>query len=425
MTLFFCLRHFDELNHQSAVSCVGDRSYIIGFMDKYTKLIQRNLFLARVDAFLLSLLFFIPIWYVFETQFASPATLGWIYAIGHLFTVFLELPTGVLADLLGRKWTIFFGLLINALSWMLISQVKNVGWLWSGYIINAVGVALVSGADVALTFDSLKELGKEKGYAKFSSKNSLIFRIGMVMATFSGGFLFGVNQRLPYFLVGVCNLIVGLLTLFKTEPRIDTEKFSFVSYIKQTKRGFKELTKNTFIKDFSVYYVLVGGVTWYCIYYLNQVFATDIGFSVIQRSWIFSGIFLIGAGVQLFLTHSKFLTRKFVYLMFPILVVVGLTPGYWLGKNSSIIFLFLIQFTGMMRFSVLNQYANLEFESKYRATAISALNMLVSLVFSALSILGGKIINFYGPGLVMTLLGILSLVFLTPITKALISKNER
>jgi len=104
-------------------------------MNNYLKKMRLNITLTYINSFLLSLIFFIPVWYAFETQYASPATLGLIYAISHLLTVVLELPTGALADLIGRKKTIFLGLFLYGLSWIYISQSKDVSWLWIGYVI--------------------------------------------------------------------------------------------------------------------------------------------------------------------------------------------------------------------------------------------------------------------------------------------------
>ncbi len=369
-------------------------------------------------------MFFLPIWYAFETQYASPALIGTIYAVAHLITVVLELPTGALADLLGRKKTVFLGLLFIGLSWIYISQAKNAMWLWVGYSINGVGNALVSGADVALIFDSLKELGKDKEYAQYMSKAGFIFRGGMVVSTFLGGYFYILHQRLPYFLVGIGAVIAALLTIFNTEPKIDTEKLTLKSYIKQTKLGLRELTKNSYIRDFSIYYLFVGGISWYFIYFLGQSFATEIGFTTRERTWIFSGIYLSMAVLSYLAIRSKLLTRSRVYLMFPTIMILGLLPGFWMGKLLSVLCTFLVLFVGSNRFSILDQYANEEFESQYRATAVSALNMGVSIVFAVISIAAGKIINLYGPGLVMTLLGLLTIITTLPAAKVLLTKHN-
>jgi len=100
------------------------------------------------------------------------------------------------------------------------------------------------------------------------SKNELVYRIGITLAGFTGGYIFIVNQRLPYVLVGVATIIAAIITWFEIEPHIDSEKFTLKNYIKQTRIGFQELWKTTYIRDFSFYYISVGGITWYYLFFL-------------------------------------------------------------------------------------------------------------------------------------------------------------
>ncbi len=395
-------------------------------MNEYLQKMELNIKIAHVRAFFLSLFFFMPIWYIFETQFVSPDQLSLIYAVTHLVIIFLELPTGAFADLVGRKKSVAIGLFLNGLAWIYISQSKDSGWLWRGYFLTAIGDALVSGADVALNFDSLKELKREKEFARFSSKQSIIFRAGMIMATLAGGYIYEMNKPLPYILVGISTVIGSLLTLFFcTEPKIDTERFNLKSYIKQIKVGVKQLTKNEYMKDFSIYYIFLGGITWYFVYFLNQVFATEIGFTIQERSWLFSSIFLIIAFLLYGATHYTSMKRGKVYIALPALMIIGFLPGYWADKSLAIVSIFLVQFASMARFSILGQYSNQEFESKYRATAISALNMAVSVVFAIIAVIGGKIVTNYGSGMMMTLLGILSFLIMLPVTNTIFKSQSR
>lgn len=386
---------------------------------------ERNLKVAPIRAFFSSLIFIVSIWYSFETQFATPEQLSFMYAVLHLLIVFLELPSGALADLMGRRKAVSLGLFINAFSFIIIGLSKNINWLWAGYLIGASGEALVSGAIDALNFDSLKELGRENTFSQFSSYMGVIFRSGMIIATLSGGYLYSIYKGLPYIAMGISTIIASLLTLLFTEPKIDSEKFSLKSYIQQIKTGAKELNKNEYMKDFSLYYILVGGITWYVIYFLGTAFATEIGFTVVERSWLFASIFFFSSIILYKLTHLGIMDRDRAYLMFPILMILGFLPGFWANKIIAVFCLSLVQFASMARFSILNQYSNLEIDSKYRATAISAMNMIVSIVFSVIAIIGGKIITIYGSGMIMTLLGVLSLVTVLPTAQVLIKKKLR
>jgi uncharacterized protein involved in response to NO len=102
-------------------------------------------------------------------------------------------------------------------------------------------------------------------------------------------------------------------------------------------------------------------------------------------------------------------------------------PAFWVNRVIAVVILFLNHLAGTLRFSMLNQYANKEFESKYRATAISALNMAVSLVFAIISITGGRVISYFQPNgakILMTGLGVLTLIIAIPTTRVLLVNHN-
>ena len=124
----------------------------------YISQLKRNLILFRVLSLLQSLMFFIPIWYLWETQFASLELIGILCGVQNLLIMFLELPTGALADLVGRKNTLILGMLISAVNFMFLAFYTNVSQLAIIYLIQAISAALISGADVAIQYDTMKEL---------------------------------------------------------------------------------------------------------------------------------------------------------------------------------------------------------------------------------------------------------------------------
>jgi len=209
------------------------------------------------------------------------------------------------------------------------------------------------------------------------------------------------------------------------EPRIDTEKFTLKSYVRQTRDGFKELLKSSYMKKLTVYYTVVGGITWTCLYYFNQPFAKDLGFSEIGLSWLFGTLYLISSLLILVLTEKEeLLTRNRVYLGFPIIMSLALLPGIFATKITGPLLLLGIMFAGSSRFAILDKYANKEFLSKYRATAVSSLNMLVSLFYIVVVGISGKIQDLYNTKLIFTLLGILTLFLVWPSSLSLVREYK-
>ncbi|KKR02990.1 MAG: putative membrane protein [Microgenomates group bacterium GW2011_GWC1_39_12] len=390
----------------------------------YQQLLRRNINLMRVKIFFTSLLFFLPIWYAFEGLFAPAATLAVIYAVTHLISVFLELPTGALADLLGRKYIVFLGLLIGGGSYIFISQSQSVSWLWIGAVFAQIGSTFVSGADTALFYDTLKELKKESQFSLLANQNELVYRIGLTIAAFTGGYIFLYYYRLPYALVGIAMIMAGIVTLFMVEPHIDSEKFTITNYIQQTKLGFGELFKTPYIRDFSLYYISISGITWYYLYFLLNVFTTDVGFNAIERGWIAAVNSIIVAIVGIVIAKYKLFSRATAYLFFPICLLLGFLFAPILPKIATTISIFLIYIASIYRWTILDQYTNMEFESKYRATAISALGMATSLIYFLLTFSLNPILSIFGSGWVMFSLGVLTLLTTVPTTIVLLKKHR-
>jgi len=387
--------------------------------------LNRNILISRLQSFFVSLLFFMPIWYAFERQFASPSTLAAIYAITYLVSVILELPTGALADIFGRKRMVLIGYFIQGASWIFISQSQNMWWLWIGYSIFQIGGTLVSGANTALLYDTMKELKKEQLFSSVQGKNELFYRVGITLAAFAGGYIFLFNKGLPYILVGIATILAGIATWFMVEPHIDSEKFTLKNYIKQTKIGFQELWKTPYTRDLSIYYISVGGITWYYLFFLLIVFMTDVGFTPVERGWISAVNSILVGVIAVIVTRYKLLSRKAAYVYFPVVMCIGFFLAPLLTNWSATISLFLVYLVSITRFAFLDQYTNEEFDSKYRATAISSLNMAISIVYFLLSFLMNPILTRWGSGWVMFALGILTCLTTVPSVIILLEKHSR
>ncbi|MEA3355207.1 MAG: MFS transporter [Patescibacteria group bacterium] len=392
----------------------------------YKQRLKTNIKLLYFSSFFKSLIFVVPIWVAFERRFLSFSQMAILQSILTAITIILELPTGALADLIGRKKTMIIGWLLRSISCFYMAFSSNFFMFLIADIGFGIADALVSGADIALIFDTFKELNREDDFIKFKARASLIFRMGLTIATFLGGYFYNSAKYLPYVLMGITGIISLIFDFFLIEPSIDSEKFSLTSYIQQTKDGFKELFKTSYMKKLTIFYTFVGGITWSCIYYFDQPFATDIGFNTIELSWLFGSIFLLSSLVVLFLTESKnILTRNRIYIGFPIIMSLSLLPAVFANKIMAPILLFGIRIAATSRFTILDKYTNQEFKSKYRATAVSSLNMLVSLFFIIVVGISGKIQDIYNTKIIYSFLGILTIFLVFPSGISLVKEYSK
>lgn len=121
-----------------------------------------NITKISLISFFSALYFYLPITTIYYQQkglnFVQINSL-WGIITGTIFL--MEIPTGVLADKLGRKTSIIIGLLIQVLGEIFFLNAKTYLHFVLISALAGLGFAFMSGCTQALVFDSLKEKGKE------------------------------------------------------------------------------------------------------------------------------------------------------------------------------------------------------------------------------------------------------------------------
>jgi len=101
----------------------------------------------------------------------------------------LEVPSGVFADLFGRKLSLALAMLCASISYIIFGFGTNYWTFLIAMVVIAFCWALTSGADSALLYDSLKEVKKEKQYAKIFGKGNFYSLLNWAILALVGGFL--------------------------------------------------------------------------------------------------------------------------------------------------------------------------------------------------------------------------------------------
>ena len=91
---------------------------------------------------------------------------GLITAVYYVATVVLEVPSGVLADRIGRKRLLVFGAFANLLGFATLGLAHDLATFVIAEVLIASGTATVSGADSALLFDRLAAEGRQADYPR-------------------------------------------------------------------------------------------------------------------------------------------------------------------------------------------------------------------------------------------------------------------
>ena len=150
---------------------------------------RRNIPLFYLVSFLRDFQVWIPVWVVFLTidqgfSLAQVTTADGLFFVG--LTV-LEIPTGAVADRWGRSRSVALGAFCFAVALAFFALTTSFSILLLSFLTWALAMALMSGADLALLYDSLQELGEEASYERHAGAGGATAWAGAAVATLIGG----------------------------------------------------------------------------------------------------------------------------------------------------------------------------------------------------------------------------------------------
>ena len=193
------------------------------------------------------LLFFYSTQYLFYTN-VKGITAGEILkldAFFPLFIIFMQLPSTICADLLGRRKSLIVGNVIMILYIFLLIILPGVVGIFIANIIYAFGYSLRGIQATNILYDSTATKGGEGLYAKINGKGATGYYILDGIASLTAGYLFVINGYLPMIICLAFTIIATIIsTRFKDIYENKLEENEISNKIKEYKKDFKISIKN-------------------------------------------------------------------------------------------------------------------------------------------------------------------------------------
>lgn len=146
--------------------------------------------------------------------------LGFLEGIYHVASFLMEVPTGAVADLWGRKYSRVCGRIMTVCAFAMMFLGRSFLVQALAFTCTALGNNLESGAGDALVYDSLLLDGKEHRYMHVAGRRELVYQVTAIIGFALGGYL-ALRSYAAVFLLSM--LFAGsaavCATVFK-EPRI-------------------------------------------------------------------------------------------------------------------------------------------------------------------------------------------------------------
>lgn len=183
--------------------------------------IKRQLFFLHLYNFLFSLRIADGVWVVFLlSRGFSLAQVGIAEGMFHVVSFLFEVPSGMIADLLGRKRTLVVSSLCGVCSALLMAFSQDFWGICLSMVFQALMYNFCSGTQEALTYDSLKAVGREDAYLK---QNAWLLGLSQTSSSISS-LLGGVATLLGFFpayaITALCSGACGAAALALAEPQV-------------------------------------------------------------------------------------------------------------------------------------------------------------------------------------------------------------
>lgn len=128
----------------------------------------------------------------------SLVEIGFAETVFHITSLIFEIPSGVLADVFGRKNMLIVSTVMTMIGNIIMIFSGNLLMVCAALAFYALGYNFSSGSGDALAYDSLKMVGDEASYEKYASNQMVIYRLCGGLSTLCAGFALLIGHKAAY-----------------------------------------------------------------------------------------------------------------------------------------------------------------------------------------------------------------------------------
>jgi MFS family permease len=327
------------------------------------------------DAYNLSTntLFTSAIWMIYLANHGySPLALGLFEMLFHVAKFVTEVPTGIFADLLGRRRSLMLYCILSAAD-AFCFLTPTVPMMILSFVLAGTAYAFLGGASEAILWNIAGHAEPENQAGRYSylvSRMYLVGMIGEIVGTTTGGYLGNLLMILPFLMRGLFALLGMIPLCFLPEQKIAQSERT--SALRHLGKSIQVVWRSPAL----VGLLLISGLTtscWQTIYFFYQLYLHGLGFSlsaiglIVAASTATNFLFTATTPYVMRRISERWLVAIFVGCELLGLALMSL-PQAWLG---------LLGYLGFFQASVavlspaISTYINRRSPEAQRATVLS------------------------------------------------------
>ena len=311
-----------------------------------------------------------------------------LQAIYSISVAILEIPSGYMADVVGRRTTLILGSILGTLGFVLYSISDSFSGFLIAEIILGIGGSFISGADSAMLFDTLAAADLKERYLSFEGRITSLGNIAETLAAIIGGIIAGY---LSYRHVYVAQTIVASIAIpaafLLQEPL--RQPTHHTDSIKESISHILSVCKNSLFVNpklsSALFFSSVTGIATLCMAWTAQVYFVEEGFKefTITPLWVLLNLTVAFFSAFAAKTQNVFGKRRTL-----IAIVVYIPAAYiFLGILPVFPALFCLWLFFAIRgyaTPVLKDIINQNCDSTTRATVLSIRSLIYRVGFATL-----------------------------------------
>ncbi|PRQ09484.1 MFS transporter [Enhygromyxa salina] len=153
-----------------------------------------------------------------------------------------EFPSGYLADRIGYRRCLIIAFVLWTIAWPIYGYATSWAQVATAELLLGVGMAMISGCDSALLYETLIADGREQEFARWSGRQTFWGQLAEGSAALVAGLLFAIAVHLPFLAQGLASAVGLVLALALVEPT--RERPGFGDSVAQIKSMLRHVARD-------------------------------------------------------------------------------------------------------------------------------------------------------------------------------------
>ncbi len=319
-----------------------------------------------------------------------------VYLLQSVFaaTVFvMEIPSGYISDLLGRKNTLVVSSILKGIGFTLFPLSTDLNTLIIAEVILGVAVSLNSGTDIALIYDTLEAVGSKKAKIKILGRTLSYQSLGEACAALIASLLMLITFDMQS--LAIISACISWVPFFISLTLIEPTR---VKMQNTHRENFSYIFENLFKKSKILRLIMLNSIvtssgTLFAVW-LFQKYWDEIDIPIIYFGFLWA---LTNFVVSVVSKRAHKIEKKIgsinILILIGVLPIVGYLGIAYTTSYLGVLFCLCFQVTRGLGQIVLKDALNKRVTADFRATANSISQMGVRILFMIFGPLLGFIID--------------------------------